>query len=572
MGIQAPVKTTPGQELRGHGENGWKDAGWDYTQPTQLSPQLRELILHYGQLAQATYDNLGLNPCDAATWGYTTTPPGTSLIDYLTADYPLDPDAKVAAGSRSPGTRDVYHVPKSERLSAVIYAQAGGDNPDAAIAAVDAGAGSAEVAAALAAAQQAGGGAAASAAATRTPGWGHWGILDGAVDGVFGFLAGIPTAIIGGARPLFKQNPATGRGTVPRPAFMGYVAMSPAAGGAANGEVDVAFVWRGTIFKEEWAANFGSDQLVRWRDMSKDGHALPWQVGVHRGFQDLYMRPAPQPDPKTLTGAPPAGAKPTAPRDVVHNWIAELCRRHNVTTITTTGHSLGGALSTVSAFDIGEEVDRLWAPGNEAERAGWRTAAKPTVTAFAFAPPRVGNWNFVRTFRDKHNVNQLRICNIHDAVPKVPGGWVQLLTSFLYELGIDVYSDMDSPAARAFAGFYTAVSAATALFWRSRWGYFHAGTIMEVDSDSDPAFNEVGSTPRSGRFVKLPSGKHHNLEVYLYLLSLKGAAGGTTTRNKLFLNKGDDILEDKTFPADWWRAPLDRRYRLRPQDGRWEHY
>lgn len=29
--------------------------------------------------------------------------------------------------------------------------------------------------------------------------------------------------------------------------------------------------------------------------------------------------------------------------------------------------------------------------------------------------------NFVRTFRDKYNVRQLRICNVHDFVPKVPG-------------------------------------------------------------------------------------------------------------------------------------------------------
>mgnify|MGYP001807221080 CR=1 FL=1 len=62
-------------------------------------------------------------------------------------------------------------------------------------------------------------------------------------------------------------------------------------------------------------------------------------------------------------------------------------------------------------------------------------------------------------------------------------------------------------------------------------------------------------------------------QVYLYLLSLKGVKTDTTTRNKLFLNKGDDILNDtKTYTADWWRAPADRHYRLRPQDGRWEHY
>ena len=28
------------------------DAGWDYKQPKELSPQLRELLMHYGQLSQ----------------------------------------------------------------------------------------------------------------------------------------------------------------------------------------------------------------------------------------------------------------------------------------------------------------------------------------------------------------------------------------------------------------------------------------------------------------------------------------------------------------------------------------
>ena len=64
---------------------------------------------------------------------------------------------------------------------------------------------------------------------------------------------------------------------------------------------------------------------------------------------------------------------------------------------------------------------------------------------------------------------------------------MQLLTTLLAKVGIDVYSDMDSAAARAFAGFYTWVSAATALLWRSRWGYFHAGTILEVGSEGPEA-------------------------------------------------------------------------------------
>ena len=91
-----------------------------------------------------------------------------------------------------------YHLPLSDRLSPVIYAQAGGDDPDAAVAAVTAGAGSVAGVTAHSATM---------ARSVKSP----WGLLDGGVDGVFGFLAGIPTAIIGGARPLFKQVLSQGR-------------------------------------------------------------------------------------------------------------------------------------------------------------------------------------------------------------------------------------------------------------------------------------------------------------------------------------------------------------------------
>jgi hypothetical protein len=75
------------------------------------------------------------------------------------------------------------------------------------------------------------------------------------------------------------------------------------------------------------------------------------------------------------------------PFKVVRAWLAHLLRSHNVTTISTTGHSLGGALSTVSAFAIGRELDRLWAVGNESERADFKVqrALQGFVCAFGAA-------------------------------------------------------------------------------------------------------------------------------------------------------------------------------------------
>ncbi|KAG2498919.1 hypothetical protein HYH03_003109 [Edaphochlamys debaryana] len=507
------------------------------------------LLMHYGQLTQATYDNLGLDPCNA-TWGYTTVAPG-KMIDYLTQNYPLAPGVQITP-STPKGTNELYFVPKADDLSPLIYAQAG-----------------AGVSEDLPPAPAGTDGKGALPGVNTLPG-------SELFDRIFSAAASLPTALIGGSRPLFKQNPKTGRGLVSRSAFMGYVAVSQPSG--PDSERDAVFVWRGTIFKEEWAANFGQDKLVPFDPkFDQDGEcptADPHKPGVHDGFHDLYMRNARQPDPSN-PGAVPAlpkkGTKEVAPRTVVTQWLKKLQQEYNITTVTTTGHSLGGALSTLSAYDIGLQLKDMWAdPKLESERKGWKTKAMPKVSAIAFAPPRVGNFKFLEDFSDNLHVKELRICNVKDAVPKIPGGWVQVLTSVLYKLGVNVFDDMDSPAERAFGSFYNWVCCVCSdtFNWRSRWGYFHVGQILEVDSDKnfvDHNGKPLGATDNIG--------KHHNLEVYLHFLDKKGVdAKGqplTTNRNPLLLNKGDDILVDKEYPADWWRAHVDRGYQ-QLADGRWQ--
>jgi len=62
-----------------------------------------------------------------------------------------------------------------------------------------------------------------------------------------------------GDRPLFEKEDK------PRGTFFGYVALSEPQNppvGSCEGR-DVALVWRGTQFKEEWESNFCENQLVR---------------------------------------------------------------------------------------------------------------------------------------------------------------------------------------------------------------------------------------------------------------------------------------------------------------------
>jgi hypothetical protein len=60
--------------------------------------------------------------------------------------------------------------------------------------------------------------------------------------------------------------------------------------------------------------------------------------------------------------------------------------------------------------------------------------------------------------------------------------------------------------------------------------------------------------------------------LYLYLVSLLGQQPpvplqSSTPRNPLLLNKSDDLLLDKTYPANWWLEPDRRGYRQ--EDGYW---
>lgn len=83
-----------------------------------------------------------------------------------------------------------------------------------------------------------------------------------------------------GGRALFTTD-KMGRKKQPRGSFFAYIAVSQPPKGAAAAAVDpsaaaaadaapaagegedVALVWRGTIFREEWESNFAQDELVR---------------------------------------------------------------------------------------------------------------------------------------------------------------------------------------------------------------------------------------------------------------------------------------------------------------------
>lgn len=92
-------------------------------------------------------------------------------------------------------------------------------------------------------------------------------------------------------------------------------------------------------------------------------------------------------------------------RDQLWNWWTQHGSRIN--TLYITGHSLGGALSTLCSFDFAQISSEL--------------------VHYSFAAPRVGNTGFVNSFTERVPTS-LRINNTEDPIPQLPpariGDWI----------------------------------------------------------------------------------------------------------------------------------------------------
>lgn len=142
-------------------------------------------------------------------------------------------------------------------------------------------------------------------------------------------------------------------------------------------------------------------------------HVMPWGCAA---LQRCYNGQAPSQWVATFLLI--AAATHMTPHvQVVHAWLPQLLKEHKVSTITTTGHSLGGGLATLCALDVAQHLDQNWARW---DKTGWKTKQRPQVRLVTYASPRLGNATFVDTFH-KLGIAALRIENKGDLVPDVPG-------------------------------------------------------------------------------------------------------------------------------------------------------
>ncbi|GLJ43084.1 hypothetical protein SUGI_0894200 [Cryptomeria japonica] len=200
-----------------------------------------------------------------------------------------------------------------------------------------------------------------------------------------------------------------------RAIWLGFVAVCDNAKEIKRlGRRDIVVAWRGTQTTQEWIQDLKDVRVparlsYECQRTTKDRHSsLPSAndgVRIEKGFLNFYT--------STMHEEEDCGGKRVtmSARDLV---IAEIKRLLQVyknemenLSITFTGHSLGAALATLSAYDTKGLL-----------RANHFIDIH--VKVFSFASPRVGNLAFARKV-EEIGLKVLRFVNKWDVVPEVPG-------------------------------------------------------------------------------------------------------------------------------------------------------
>ncbi|XP_026420156.1 phospholipase A1-Igamma1, chloroplastic-like [Papaver somniferum] len=291
--------------------------------------------------------------------------------------------------------------------------------------------------------------------------------------------------------------------------WMGYVAVSNDETSIRLGRRDITIAWRGTVTRLEWIA----DLMDFLRSVKSDKIPCPDpMVKVESGFLDVY----------TDKEENCRFCKYSA-REQILTDIRRLIKMYpgEELSITITGHSLGAALAVVSAYDIAETGVNVTDTGK----------AVP-VSVFSFSGPRVGNKRFKERLEGL-GVKVLRVVNIHDTVPKVPGIF---------------FNEKVPPLVQKLAEGLP-------------WSYSHVGVELLLDHKNSP-FLEDTNDPSC----------FHNLEAHLHLLDGyhgKGKrfvlAGG---KDPALVNKASDFLKDHYLVPPHWRQD-ENKGMVRSHDGRW---
>ncbi|KAB5520478.1 hypothetical protein DKX38_024797 [Salix brachista] len=266
--------------------------------------------------------------------------------------------------------------------------------------------------------------------------------------------------------------------------WMGYVAVSRKEESHRIGRRDIMVAWRGTIAPSEWF----SDLRTGLEPIDDNTN-----VKVQEGFLGIYK------SKDELTRYNKLSASEQVMQEVLR--LVNFYRgKGEEVSLTVTGHSLGGALALLNAYEAKTAIPDLF------------------VSVISFGAPRVGNIGFKEKL-DELGVKILRVVVKQDIVPKLPGLMNKMLNRF------------------------------HGLTGKLNWVYRHVGNQLKLDAFTSPYLKHESDL--SGR---------HNLELYLHLtdgfLSSSSRYRWSARRDLALVNKGSDMLiEDLKIPEFWYEFP-----------------
>nr|GMD14662.1 phospholipase A1-Igamma3, chloroplastic-like [Ipomoea batatas] len=320
--------------------------------------------------------------------------------------------------------------------------------------------------------------------------------------------------------PNFFQNSSVNRIWSQHANWMGYVAVATDEAEIRRlGRRDIIIAWRGTVTYLEWI-----------HDLKNILHPTHFRddpdIKIESGFFDLYTNSKKDDSCNFCSYS----AREQLLAEV--NRLIERYKGENLS-ITVTGHSLGAALALLSAYDISEmKVNVVHQGQGEGETSA--SAIKIPVSVFSFAGPRVGNLRFKERC-DELGIKVLRIVNVRDKVPTVPG--IIANEKFQYQKQLE------------------------ATLKNFPWSYAHVGVELALDHSHSP-FLKTGTD----------LGCAHNLEGHLHLVDGYHGHGrrfqSATGRDIALVNKDSNFLKREQGVPPRWRQD-ENKGMVRTGDGRW---
>ncbi|XP_057492934.1 phospholipase A1-Igamma1, chloroplastic [Actinidia eriantha] len=278
--------------------------------------------------------------------------------------------------------------------------------------------------------------------------------------------------------------------------WMGFVAVSGDEESNRIGRRDVVVAWRGTVAPSEWYEDVQ-------RKLEPIGHG---EAKVERGFLSMY----------TSKSEATRYNKSSASEQVMEEVkrLVEIYKgRGEEVSLTITGHSLGGALALLNAYEAANTIPNL------------------PISVISFGAPRVGNIAF-RDELHQIGVKILRVVLKQDVVPRMPG--------IVFNESLQKFDD--------FIGTL-------------EWVYAHVGAELRLDA---------GSSPYLKRRLNLLG--FHMLETYLHVvdgfLSTSSTYRSNARRDVALVNKCCDMLVDELrIPPCWYQ--MENKGLVCNAHGRW---